>query len=335
MSEQEMQALRAAAIASLGRHTGRPPSDGGTACPLGPATPIEDGAIGVSIAALLGGAPAELTDEQVQQFRSWIEAEAARQAAILVQYLDALVAHFLSLGLKASDVPAYIAQRGGTLASLYFLVAQPNPSPGELKKLALRYALDARRQIEGNIGRFTWSRTDAGWIIGEYPSVTHRGMPFPASSRLVNEPFAVRLLDCVFADPPLPHKLLETVETILGAVPQPGDSLEEADLPRFWYAIEGQREKERVRLWINDREVLLSTWQDVHRLLAELCRNPHVELVGRQTVEQFGITNASQAVSKIKNALKAAFPSAEDWLLTNPIRWAPGWTPVLRAPNRG
>src|SRR5262249_45480466 len=113
-------------------------------------------------------------------------------------------------------------------ASLYALIAQPNPSPGEVKRLALRLALDARRPVGGDINRFTWQRTEGGWLIGEYLSVTHRALPFPMSSHLVTDPLVVLVLDQVLVDRPNPYKVLQAIELILGGPPQSNDTLEAA-----------------------------------------------------------------------------------------------------------
>jgi hypothetical protein len=51
--------------------------------------------------------------------------------------------------------------------------------------------------------------------------------------------------------------------------------------------------------------------------------------------EQLGVCNASQAVLKIKKALGGICLGAGEWLLTNPIRWAPGRAPVCRKSEAG
>jgi hypothetical protein len=91
----------------------------------------------------------------------------------------------------------------------------------------------------------------------------------------------------------------------------------------------------RVRLWINDSEVKLPHWKDIHNLLKSLCTNPQEELRGRATERNSNITNASQAVTKIQKALEATWADAKGWLLTNPIRWADGRAPALRNENDG
>ena len=80
---------------------------------------------------------------------------AEETAALVSAYLDAIVEHLEAIGCSPADVASYLRCRQQTLASLYLLIAQPNPSPTETRKLALRLALDARKPIEGNLERFT------------------------------------------------------------------------------------------------------------------------------------------------------------------------------------
>jgi hypothetical protein len=292
-------------------------------------------AIRASVASLLGKPLGEVTDDQVRQYREPIEAVAATQAEALGAFLDGLAAHLHAIGCKPEEVAAYLHVRRQTLASLYALVSKPNPSPSAVKKLALRFALDARGPIEGNVYRFTWRRTEAGWLIEEYPSVGHRGMPLPQSSRLVSDPFAVMILDRVFAEPPNPFRIMETIEAILHGPPRPGDTLEEAGQPRFDYAFSEVEGQKLVRLWIGDREVPLIGLQDVHTLLTRLCTKPDVRLGGHEAERRLHLGNASRAVKRIRGALKTTLPGAEQWLLTNPICWAVGHAPEFRRTEAG
>src|SRR5262249_31624762 len=155
---------------------------------------------------------------------------------------DGLVAHLLSVGCKPEDVAAYFHLRRRTFASLYAFIAQPNPSPGEVKRLALRLALDARRPVGGDINRFTWQRLKSGWLVGESPTVSHRTMLFPLSSQLVTDPLVVLILDRVFAEAPSQYRIMEVIEFILGGPPRLGDTLEALAGPLFEYSFSSEKE---------------------------------------------------------------------------------------------
>jgi hypothetical protein len=79
-------------------------------------------------------------------------------------------------GCHAEDVVAYLRLQRKTLASLYILISHPNPSPTLLYGLAIRYAMDVRTPIEGDVWRFAREQTPKGWLITEYPSSAHRTM---------------------------------------------------------------------------------------------------------------------------------------------------------------
>jgi hypothetical protein len=238
------------------------------------------------------------------------------------------VAHLQAIDCKPEEVAGYFRLRRQTLASLYILVSKLNPSPSEMKKMALRFALDARMPIEGDIDRFTWRREPGRWEVVQYPSVAHRLMQLTLPPRLVDDAFAVAVLDCVFRNPPPIHGLMELIESIFNGPSQAGDTLEGAGQPCLTYAVaEDQR---HVRLWVGDREVQLVGWRDVHQLLRELCTKPDTPLKGREAGRRLGINNASQAASEIRKALEATLHGAREWLLTNPIRWATGHVPQHR-----
>ena len=55
-----------------------------------------------------------------------------------------------------------------TLSSLHVLIAESrNPSPSAIRKLTLRYALDARKLIESLL-HFCWKRVPEEWWINFY-----------------------------------------------------------------------------------------------------------------------------------------------------------------------
>jgi hypothetical protein len=283
------------------------------------------------LAALLGKPVEEITDAEVDRHVQEIRAAADQQAEEVGHYLDDLAAHLEAIGCPLDEVPTYLRLGEQTLGSLYVLVGQGNPSPGELRRLGLRYALDTRNPVEGDLSRFTFGRESQGWRITEDPAGPPRVLPLPLPGRLVTNFQAVRVLDCVLADPPAIPRLMLAIETILNKVPGPQDGLPGRAKPVFSYQLAtGPDAEVRVRLWVNDTEVSLQQWGDIHRLLQVLCCNPTSQFKGRHLKER-GIRNASQAVAKIREALEQVWPEASGWLLTGPIRWAEGHAPEERA----
>jgi hypothetical protein len=129
------------------------------------------------------------------------------------------VEHLSALGCThTADVQDYFDWANRTLARLYEEAAKPSPSPSELTRLALRYALDARRPLEGDVGRFVLRRLDDAWQVTEYPSVAMCVPSIPRPGHLVKNVFAVGILDCLQQQPPAIYDLMDRIERLLGGV---------------------------------------------------------------------------------------------------------------------
>lgn len=258
---------------------------------------------------------------------------ATDEADSIVRYVDTLVEHLEAIGCKYSRVRDYLRLADQTLASLYFAVLCPNPSPTEVKKLALRYALDARVPITGPIERYHLNRREDGWEIREYPDIARPSIPFPP--RIIRNALAVRILDGVFRHEPNPFRLMEFIELVLNGPPSKDDALPLAGRQRFAYRItEDSGGEPTVTLWIGKTQVKLPRRRDVHLLLQALCETQDLRLTGPQCREKLDVANASEACGLIRRALRHAHPEAGEWLLTGPIGWAHDKAPRLRPRGR-
>ena len=96
---------------------------------------------------------------KVQELKTEARSNAPQNGNPLGQFLGEWVSHLEAIGCPPADVLKYFEQSDRTLATLYLLLAQPgNPSPTEMQRLALRYALDARQPIEGDVSLFKLRR---------------------------------------------------------------------------------------------------------------------------------------------------------------------------------
>ena len=163
---------------------------------------------------------------QAQECLSKIIAAAEADATSVGNHLDHLVEHLLAIGCTdRADVQEYFDLANRVLASLYQEAAKAHPSPSELTKLALRYALDARHPVEGEVGRFAFRRQQDAWEVIEYPSMAMRVPAIPLPGRPVKNVFAVRILDYLQRQPPAIYALMGLIEDLLGGVPAETDGL--------------------------------------------------------------------------------------------------------------
>lgn len=150
--------------------------------------------------------------------------------------------HLQTIGCPPAEEDAYDRFAKQTLASLYLVAREARPSPTEMRRLALRYALDARRSIDGDLNRFAWTKERDGWRIAEdqfacglggtdwkipvgIGTATRLiGLPNIAG-RLVRDPFAVAVLDCVLANPPRIDSLKGLIEKLPGKMPTAEDAI--------------------------------------------------------------------------------------------------------------
>jgi hypothetical protein len=295
-------------------------------------------AVRAEAAAHLGGRVDKGPRGEARRVVETVVGLAMLDADMVGRWLDARAGRLERVGCAPGEAAAYFELERRTLASLYFLAREPAPSPTEMLRLALRYALDARREIEGGVSRFVINRTPRGWRITEYPSLAHRAVPLPphAGVQLVDIPPHGPVLDAAFDGPPAIRSLLLAIERIFGGIPQPADTLEGAALPRFMYRIGEGPDRPDVHLWINDREVPVPRRRDVHRLLARLCADRGKRLAVRQLERDGTATNVSQAVRQIREALEGVLPGSGAWLESaSGVGWARGRTPSRAARGKG
>jgi hypothetical protein len=281
-------------------------------------------------ATCLSKSVGKVSDEEVRDFVRRGEEAAASTADFVGEFFVNYAAHLASIGCPPESVLDYVRLEQQTLGSLYYLAREAAPSPTELRRLAFRLALDARKPVEGNVNRITCQPGPRGWVVAEHTSLALTAFPLqPAvGGRRVWNPITRVILDCILNEPPSIFKLMEIIEVVFGGPPQRSDTLEGVTSPSFTYAVAGEREGPVVRLSIDGREVPLRGRADVHRLLKELCLNPGARRKGRQLERERGITNASQAAKQVQQALDSTHPGAGAWLRTEPyLHWADGHVP--------
>ncbi|MBC8867946.1 MAG: hypothetical protein H8E44_00940 [Planctomycetes bacterium] len=192
-----------------------------------------------------------------------IVATAHADADVAAEHLDQLTEHLLEIGCTCkAEVEEYFQAANRTLASLYFVAAKAQPSPDGLKRLAIRYALDARQPVEGDLRRFEFRRLERGWEAVEYQSVAARRLPFQLPGCVVRDIYAVLILDFVFASPPRIFDLMELIENLLGGVPSRtdcSDSVEGAEKTEQEPKIRVDLKKSIV--WLNEEPIPVSTEQ--------------------------------------------------------------------------
>jgi hypothetical protein len=265
-----------------------------------------------------------------------VVAGAELDAALVGQYLNTLVDDLIATGCPPTGVEAFLRNRQQILASLHRLIqSTPHPSPNEMRKLALRFALDPREPIEEPLNLFMYHRVRAGGQITQYPP----GLGvLPCRFRVVKDPRTIKLLNLVYANPPDTGKLMVLIESVLGKRPQASDALSGETFARFTFEICPQPNKTWpiVRLWIEDDEVPLKKWEGIHLLLDLLCRKPQTSGTSKEIGESLEIGHIGQVTAAIKRALRgpplAGGPPFDKggWLETRPLRWATGHNPVPR-----
>ena len=328
------QALRIALVAALGQRQG----DSTTPKPGPP--PYQDKPLSKkeesrAAAAILGKPESSITAAEVAGALKTVKDAAEAHAQRTAQYLDDFAEHLEAIGCTPGKVAEYLQLGDQVLASLYLLAAKGNPSPTEMLRLAFRYAIDARKAIEGDMARFTQNREPAGWRIVEHRSTATRLLNLPLPGTLVKDRAANLLLDCAFNDPP---RLMDVIEGLLRKVPTPADALPQPGKPVLTYALVGEEGKQpRIRLWIDEKEVPLKDWLAVHKLLIFLCSHPQERRSGRKLGEELKITNASQTVARIRKVLEATRPGAGSLLQTDPLGWVEGCVPTIAStvPGKG
>jgi len=283
-------------------------------------------------AARPGKKPSKISEAQITRIIDAVRETATADAADVARYLDNLVQHLDIIGCSPDEVPVYLRMRNQTLASLYFLLMKgPRPSPMELRSLALRFALDARKPIVVDVRQCVIQLTPKGIQISAYKSPVGQLLNFPQAAAVVRDPLAVRVLQHAFAEPPHVDQLISAIEGHFGGPPKQSDTLCTDNTAFTFEIIDGTSTKPRVQLWIDDREVSFPISSAIHKLLRELCRNPQMELSGPDAKDLFQITNLSKTAGEIRKALELTRAGAGCWLQTNRVRWADGHAPRPRS----
>jgi hypothetical protein len=230
---------------------------------------------------------------KVERCLRQIVATAIADADSLVEHIDQLAENLLALGCTTkADVEHYFLVANRTLVSLYFAARQPQPSPDELKRFALRYALDARRPVEGDLRRFERRRLKDAWEVVEHSSLAVRALPFRLPGRVLRDFYTVSVLDYVFARKPQIFDLMALIEDLLGGVPSEADGLAPNGSPK----VERQVPRIKVDLtsdtvWLDGKAFQVKTGQAyfVDAVVAanrtwmsvkELASEPHRSLIG-------------------------------------------------------
>lgn len=134
-----------------------------------------------------------------------------------------LCEHLSKLGCPPTDVPEYVRFAHQTLASLYLKI-QAHGSHLEIRRLALRFALDARASVEGDVRRFFASQDGESWVVREHDQTGDFSTSM-ASGVVVGWYPATEVLGCVFGQPRRYEDLRELVEQVFGRVPTEADAL--------------------------------------------------------------------------------------------------------------
>ena len=184
---------------------------------------------------------------------------AAADADHMGRFVDDMVDHLQSIGCTSKrEVNKFFRMARQTLASLYSAASKPQPSPSELMRPALRFALDPRKPIEGDVGRFHLEQVNNGWRVVEYPSVARKVPAIPLPGRLIRSLYAVRIFDHLHHDPPQLYRLMGLIETILGCIPTEKDCLHEkprAAKPPNVPKIKVDLEESKDIVWLNGKPV--------------------------------------------------------------------------------
>ena len=215
-----------------------------------------------------------------------------------------------------------------TLGSLYRAsLSRDAPYSDDLTRLALRFALDPRQEITGDLRRFSWEPNDTGWIIHLRPlnqSVIGTLLPPAEPGRQIKFPTSVQVLNYVLGRPRQLDELRRLIWEILGHEPTKLDELPAPRKQRFTFRI---HHNGTVQLWIEKAEVRLPKHQDVHKLLNHLCDEPERKF---NSPEIEDVRNLSRAARDVQKAMATVYAPAADWLETDPFGWAKDHSPKRR-----
>lgn len=277
-------------------------------------------------------APQDITEEEIKQERAHFRALSPGQAEAVNSIIHLIQLKVLKWGDKTSvrAVGQYQRIENQVLASLHLALKEKHMTVA--RRLALQLALDVRQPITGDPGRFEYIVADENHVLWEWPSVASKleaSDPTPPALT-ISRGIPVLLLDCISTRPLRVDDALDLIESALGRVPAAIDCLPPETARFIYWSQRDKEERVRVRLWINELEVKLPAWRDVHDLLHAMCRNRKfsMRLKDIEESETLHASNPSQACKRIQQALEAAFVGAGGWLQTRPVSWATGQAPV-------
>lgn len=146
--------------------------------------------------------------------------EALTNAQLVGEQIFGYAEQFHGLGCSSeSDMHGFFDAAECVLAELYHEAGKPSSSPTRLMRLALQYAMDPRRLIEGDIERFHLRWTSNGLEIVEYPSLGKKVLAFPYPGRRLRNIYACKILELLNDNTPQLFALRKLLEGILGENP--------------------------------------------------------------------------------------------------------------------
>jgi hypothetical protein len=203
----------------------------------------------------------ETADAAVIDIVRAIQGSAAADAQRVGEYVENMVDYLDSISCTSKlAVEDYLRMARRTLASLYLAASRPRPSPSELTRLALRFTLDPRHPVEGDVGRFGLERIEGVWKVTEYPSLAMKVPAIPLPGIVVRNALGVQILDHLAQDRPQIYKLMELIETLLSCIPTKKDGLGSKDGVRVSsLPPEIRVDLSRSIVWIDEEPVPVST----------------------------------------------------------------------------
>ena len=291
------------------------------------------------------------------EFPDDVKAASSYDPTYKYDYASCLASKLHQLGYWPNQVEGYVRVANQCLGSLYLEAMLPKSSPLKLKELGKRYAFNAQYAAPPQLYIVSSLHYDnLHRMYSEWYDITNLSFTDYKVRRAVKESGpgrwhsvdreidvptirvadsrSVYILDRVLEKPPESSEIAAFIEELFQRVPTESDALPPETPPGFTFQIDNRGAGvPRIDLWIGDKKVNLPEWQDIHKLLIEICKRPTTALKGSDfKKEPHRITNPSAACGKIREALEATFPGAGNWLETRPeIRWKDGIRPQKRS----
>lgn len=205
-----------------------------------PEAPVDRDLLRAALASCLRIPKSRVTNAMLNKHIRQIEADAHKDAVLVAAYLDQLIVRLEQYGCTSqAAIEQYLDAQDQVLTALYAELGRPHPSPTNLLRLSVQYALDARKVIDVPAEQIDIRRRKAGFEVAVIPrgQVKIRSLPYPG--QVIANPFANHLLSLVLQQPPAYSEILRLIESLLQRIPadangaqQPKkqDSLIEVDL---------------------------------------------------------------------------------------------------------